>query len=122
MKERCQNTESEAYKHYGAKGVTLCLEWQTFPPFEKWSRENGEAAGLEIDRIRGKEGYGPGNCRWVTKLVNNRNRCTVKLSVESAAEIRRERISIGTTMQKFAERYGVRKGAICSVIHNKTWN
>lgn len=32
--------------------------------------------GLQIDRIDNGEGYEPGNCRWVTTTISNRNRST----------------------------------------------
>lgn len=30
--------------------------------------------GFEIDRIDNSDGYRPGNCRWVSHSVNNRNK------------------------------------------------
>ena len=30
--------------------------------------------GLELDRINNEEGYYPGNCRWVSRKINSRNK------------------------------------------------
>lgn len=76
MKCRCSNLK---LKNYGASGISVCQEWKSFPVFEKWAKENGYSDSLEIDRIDGKLGYFPSNCRWVTELVQQRNKARVKL-------------------------------------------
>ena len=57
--------------HYRVKnhpayvGVTIHESWSDFEVFYKdmGPRPSDE---LSLDRIRGEEGYGPGNCRWAT--------------------------------------------------------
>lgn len=72
--QRCLNTKSNNYKRYGANGVSVCEEWESFDNFNTWSIANGYKEGLEIDRIDGTKGYSPTNCRFVTKFQNNCNK------------------------------------------------
>lgn len=74
MKSRCTVPTDAAYPGYGGSGVTLCAEWMNFEPFMLWSLSNGFGEGLTIDRIDTFSGYSPGNCRWVTMLVQARNK------------------------------------------------
>lgn len=72
---RCYNPESKSYRYYGQVGVTVCDEWRhSFEVFLQWALNNGFAWELEIDRIDCLKGYSPDNCRWVTRLVNARNK------------------------------------------------
>lgn len=41
MLTRCNNPNSEKYKNYGARGITVCEEWENFKSFEQWAYENG---------------------------------------------------------------------------------
>lgn len=70
MKARCNNPNSQGYEWYGAKGITLCAEWQTFAPFKEWAESSGYKEGLSIDRIDPDKGYSPDNCEWVTRSEN----------------------------------------------------
>lgn len=73
MKERCGNPNNKSYKHYGARGISVCEEWQEYEPFRNWCRENGYKEGLTIDRIDTNGNYCPENCRWVDHKTQNRN-------------------------------------------------
>lgn len=80
MKQRCQNPKCKAYHNYGARGITVCDEWQTFEPFCEWAISNGWAKGLDIDRADNENGYSPANCRWITRKDNvNNRRVTLRL-------------------------------------------
>lgn len=63
MKQRCINPRCRGYRWYGAKGITLCEEWQNPESFYEWAINNGYKPGLTIDRINPSEGYSPNNCR-----------------------------------------------------------
>ena len=91
MKQRCQNPRCQAYRNYGARGITVCGEWQEFEPFLEWCLANGYQKGLELDRINNDGNYEPSNCRWTTTKTNvNNRRMTVMITVDgtekSAAE------------------------------------
>lgn len=66
MKQRCQNQKSAKYPDYGAKGIRVCDEWQSF---EHFYRDMGERPqGMTLDRMDQRRGYEPNNCRWATPL------------------------------------------------------
>lgn len=73
MRERCNNKNALIYKDYGGKGINVCSEWSSFKTFYEWAICNGYKEDLTIDRINGKEGYSPENCRWTTYVVQNNN-------------------------------------------------
>lgn len=71
---RCTNPNSEHYKHYGARGITVCEDWKDYVQFKKWAKSNGYADDLSIDRKENSKGYFPDNCRWATMKEQERNR------------------------------------------------
>jgi hypothetical protein len=75
--------------------------WATF---EKFFADMGERPeGLELDRIKNELPYGPGNCRWVTRLKNMRNRTnTVFITFEGET----------LPLAELAERYGLKYGTV----------
>lgn len=74
IKARCLNTNSPAYKSYGAKGIVICEEWKEFVNFKDWAFKNGYQDNFTIDRIDNSKGYYPENCRWTDKTTQTRNR------------------------------------------------
>lgn len=60
---------------YRDRGVRVCDEWLSFPVFEKWAIAHGWRPSLQIDRIDGDGDYSPTNCRFVTRIENQRRRC-----------------------------------------------
>lgn len=77
MIARCFSQNQKIYKHYGAKGITVCDEWigtEGFVRFYEWSMENGYSEKLSIDRIDVRGNYEPSNCRWVDMVVQNNNK------------------------------------------------
>lgn len=74
MKSRCLNHKSVGFEYYGGRGITVCSEWVTsFKSFYDFAINNGWVPGLEIDRVDNDGNYEPGNCRFVTRQVNQCN-------------------------------------------------
>ena len=75
MKQRCYNTNSQNFKYYGGKGVSVCDEWRNnSQAFYDWAMTHGYKDGLTLDRIDNDGNYEPQNCRWVTPKQQGRNR------------------------------------------------
>ena len=36
MKARCYNPRRKEYKNYGGRGITVCIGWLSFKPFENF--------------------------------------------------------------------------------------
>lgn len=82
MIDRCYDHGSEAYPHYGGRGIAVCEAWrdkkdgcksfiawvESLPPGKQWEQ------GLDIDREDNNGNYCPDNCRFVTRSINVRNR------------------------------------------------
>lgn len=69
MIKRCYRKEDIRYKHYGARGITVCKRWHNFDNF---AADMGERPKRHtLSRNRCEEGYSPGNCIWehITKNI-----------------------------------------------------
>lgn len=73
MKERCHNPNDVDFSRYGGRGVTVCVEWRH--DFAAFLAHIGPkpARGYSVDRIDNDGNYEPGNVRWATQLIQNRN-------------------------------------------------
>ena len=66
MKQRCTNPNSTAFKNYGAKGIKISSEFDTFEKFSEWSMNNGYKDGYDIHRLDSNKDYTPLNCKWIS--------------------------------------------------------
>ena len=74
MLQRCYNPKAQAYRNYGAIGITVCASWKdAFVTFRDWALSNGYAEGLSIDRIKCATVYSPATCQWTTMTIQLRN-------------------------------------------------
>lgn len=103
MRLRCLNPKNHAYQNYGGRGITVCDSWKD--DFLAFLKDMGRkpSPDHELDRKDNDKGYGPGNCRWVTRSVNDRNRrnnCYVSFRGERRLLI------------ELCEQFGVRKDTV----------
>lgn len=89
MRYRCNSPAADNYKFYGGRGIKVCTEWGDFLVFREWAHANGYSLGLELDRMESDDDYRPGNCRWITKKANIRNRDLAWSDEVDAALIKR---------------------------------
>lgn len=84
MRRRCSpKADRKSRKHYYGRGIRVCAEWQTFPPFKAWALANNYADNLWIDRIDGNGNYSPENCRFVTPNESAINRRSTRYENKS---------------------------------------
>lgn len=74
MRHRCTQPTSPAYENYGGRGITICPEWLEDPAAFIAHIGPRPTPKHELDRIQNDKGYEPGNVRWATRKVNDRNR------------------------------------------------
>ena len=121
MKQRCGNIKHNGYKWYGAKGIKVSKEWNTFEQFYSWAMKNGYTEDLTIDRIDSLKDYEPTNCQWITSTENTiksscRESGNTKISIDEASEIC-EMYSTGKfTMLEIAKGFSAHKASIYQII------
>lgn len=75
---RCYDKNSRRYKDYGGRGIKLFPLWKKYLcEMAMYIETNlGKKPGPEysLDRIDNNKGYEPGNLRWATIIMQNRNK------------------------------------------------
>lgn len=74
LKRRCLNPKLREYPNYGGRGIQVCQRW--LDGFENFLADVGRRPSPKhsLDRIDGDGNYEPGNVRWATANVQQRNR------------------------------------------------
>ncbi len=86
MKQRCHNPKNREYFRYGARGITVCDEWQY--SFEAFLAHVGQRPTPKhsLDRTDNGQGYKPGNVTWATdkqQARNTRRNVTITIGEET---------------------------------------
>lgn len=70
MHQRCENPNHISYRHYGARGITVCGRWKLFANF---LTDMGEKPlNRTLHRLNNDLGYNPSNCKWATRTEQNK--------------------------------------------------
>jgi hypothetical protein len=73
MRGRCYRPNTNGFKNYGGRGITVCDRW--LDSFECFLADMGERPeGMTLDRIDPNGNYEPANCRWADATAQRRNR------------------------------------------------
>lgn len=73
MIRRCHDEGCDVYRYYGGRGIKVCQRWRD--SFDAFVADMGPRPdGYQIDRIDNGGNYEPGNCRWVDRKTQCRNR------------------------------------------------
>lgn len=83
MHQRCSNPNTQQYKWYGGRGISVDPDWTSFPQFLADMGERPE--GTSLDRINPNENYTANNCRW-SVATTGRRRNTPMIGTQTVAE------------------------------------
>ena len=109
MRARCTNPNEVKYKLYGARGITICKEWDNYEVFKTWALTNGYTDTLTIDRIDVNGNYEPGNIQFITNK-ENAGKDKIVISETAYNEIVAD-IQAGTPVKTAYEKRSVSRGA-----------
>jgi hypothetical protein len=68
MHRRCEDPLNKSWRHYGARGITVCERWSGPDGFPAFLADMGPQPGprWHLHRMDRDRGYEPGNCEWLS--------------------------------------------------------
>ncbi len=120
MIQRCTNPRQAGFKNYGGRGIRVHEAWRK--SYSAFLADMGRKPSPKhtIDRIDNNGNYEPGNCRWANGTDQRRKTTRSKLTVESAAEIRRRRAN-GETGTSLAAEFNVDHATVYRIGYGERW-
>ena len=124
MKYRCSKENNSDYRWYGARGISVCNDWERdYSVFKQWALENGYQEHLTIERSDNDKGYNPDNCEWITQSENSRRRNLVSsnLTVKKIKQIKKLLSDGFLKHREIGEMFSVRRRVISKIKNGETW-
>jgi hypothetical protein len=84
MKDRCLNQNHRYFHLYGGRGIAIDPKWMEFVGFLEDMGKMPQP-GFSIDRINNDDGYYKGNCRWIPRNDQQKNRRVCKTAYKPEA-------------------------------------
>lgn len=105
LKQRCFNENNPDFEKYGGRGITVCDRWKN--SYEAFVEDMGEppSAKHSLDRRNNDGSYCPENCRWATKIEQDRNKRTNRLITWNGETL---------CLTEWAERIGVHPATLAN--------
>jgi hypothetical protein len=116
MIARCYRPHHPMFRHYGARGITVCDRWRD-DPFAFYQDMDTRPKGTSLDRIDNDGPYSPENCRWATRHIQrvNQRRRARQLSPGNEDAFYADYLS-GLTYRELAERYDKTVSSVSSLL------
>lgn len=113
IKQRCLNSSSKDYPHYGGRGIRICEEWINVKEFCDWAVSTGYKDGLTIERKDVNGDYRPENCTWISNDFQVRNRTMSKIY---------EYNGLKGDARFWSEYSGIKYNTLRGRLHNYGWS
>lgn len=103
MKDRCNNSNHDAYYRYGGYGILICQLWNY--SFEDFLKDMGRrpSKNHSIERIDNSIGYYPKNCRWATREEQENNKNSNRRIIFNGCDL---------TLSQWAKKIGLSKNCL----------
>lgn len=96
-RRRCFDPNRKAFKDYGGRGITMCPKWAN--SFQQFFEDMGPCPdGYSIERVNNNGNYEPGNCKWIPRTDQQRNKRNL-----TVVDFHGERL----TLRQVSERTGI---------------
>jgi len=107
MRSRCYKETSQAFHHYGGRGIFVCEEWVN--DYDKFVADMGFCPlGLSLERKDNALGYNPSNCIWASCTDQQNNKRT-----NIIVELDGVRRTIGQWATLLGVRYDTLRNRLC---------
>jgi hypothetical protein len=109
MKMRCNNKNVKDYQYYGAKGISICEEWNGKNGFKNFLKDMGlRPKNTTLNRKNPNLGYFKENCEW-TDIISQNNHRNINRLITYKNKIK--------TMAQWAREFNINQGSLRGRLH-----